>query len=115
MSYYRRRSRRGFVSSRAIAAAKETRLSLDAIESLSASSVGLTDRLFDWLRYPFQRRAFQKLLEEKFAGFPWLAQAWADYRRLETEREALRLATKKWPAAQAAAAPRGARLVTGGR
>jgi hypothetical protein len=57
----------------------------------------------DWLSYPFQRRAFKKLLEEKFQAFPWLASAWADYCSLETEHQALRLVARKWPAIQAAA------------
>lgn len=63
----------------------------------------MPDRLFDWLHYPFQRRAFQKLLEEKFEGFPWLASAWADYRLLEAEHKVLHLVARRWPAIQAAA------------
>jgi len=88
---------------RKIAAAEQAIQSRDTIRSYTRPQVVLRDRLFDWLRYPVQRRAFQKLLEGKFQGFPWLAAAWADYRALEAEREALALAVKKWPAADAAA------------
>jgi hypothetical protein len=64
--------------------------------------VGVLARLFDWIRYPFRRKAFQTLLEEKCEGFPWLAAAWGDYHALEARREAWYLDAKKWPAPQAA-------------
>lgn len=73
-----------------------------AISQSRSFSAPIPARLFDWLRYPVQRRAFERLLTQKFTGFPWLADAWADYRRLEAEHEALRLVSKRWPAPQAA-------------
>jgi len=76
------------------------------------SEVGALTRLVDWMCYPlrgkaFQRllqekRAFQRLLEGKLEGFPWLAAAWGDYHALEARREAWYLDAKKWPAPQAA-------------
>jgi len=93
-----------YTSPRIRAAAAEEQRSLAAIETLSnTQEVTVPDRLFDWLHYPFQRRAFQKLLEEKFEGFPWLASAWADYRLLEAEHKVLHLVARRWPAIQAAA------------
>lgn len=65
--------------------------------------VTLPRRLVDWSRYPFQRRAFETLMRQRFAGFPWLASAWADYIELQFAREASSLASKKWPAPGAAA------------
>lgn len=67
------------------------------------TNVPLPDRLVDWIRYPFQRRAFEALMRERFVGFPWLASAWADYTELQFAREASWLAAKKWPAPGAAA------------
>ncbi len=91
-----------YTSPRIRAAAEEEQRTRATIKSLSSHRVGLRGRLMDWLRYPFRRRAFKKLLEEKFQAFPWLASAWADYRALETEHEALHLVARKWPAIQAA-------------
>ncbi len=102
--YWTRRSRGGlYTSPRIREAAAEEQRARAAIKSLSSHRVGLPGRLMDWLRYPFQRRAFKKLLEEKFQAFPWLASAWADYHALETEHKALHLVARKWPAIQAAA------------
>jgi hypothetical protein len=66
-------------------------------------AVPLPDRLIDWVRYPFQRRAFESLMRERFRGFPWLAGAWADYVELQFARESAHLAMKRWPAPSAAA------------
>jgi len=102
--YYKLRSdKRWYTTPRIRAAGEEERFSQEAIETLSETfEVSLPVSLFDWLRYPLQRRAFQKLLDEKFQAFPWLAHAWADYRVLETEHKALQLAVKSPPAPQAA-------------
>ena len=42
--------------------------------------------------------AFDHLLAEKTAGFPWLAQAWADYHHLVSLNQAVALETKSHPA-----------------
>jgi len=64
--------------------------------------VNLPERLVDWANYPLQKRAFEQLLEEKFRGFPWLAQAWSDYVLVEAKCKFLLLLTKKFPALKAA-------------
>jgi hypothetical protein len=93
-----------YTSARIRAAGAEEERSLTAVKTLSnTEQVTLPGRLFDWLRYPFQRRAFQRLLQEKFQGFPWLASAWGDYRLLEAEHKVLQLVARKRPAVQAAA------------
>ena len=103
-SYHRPRYRkRRYISERQIEAIEQARQSVTLINSMRTSRIALPDRIFDWLGYPFQKRAFHRLLQEKFEGFPWLAKAWADYRTLEAERKALDIASKKWPAPKAAA------------
>lgn len=47
-------------------------------------------------------QALENLLAEKTAGFPWLAQAWAEWRELEAERAADELRHKSHPAYKAA-------------
>jgi hypothetical protein len=42
-------------------------------------------------------------MRERFAGFPWLAEAWADYVELQYARDAAYLASKRWPAPGASA------------
>lgn len=96
MSRRRRALRRPEVVSEVDAAAA-------IIVSKTRRDIRVPERLIDWLRYPFQRRAFDAMMRERFLGFPWLAQAWADYKELEFARESASLAVKKWPAPGAAA------------
>jgi hypothetical protein len=92
-------------------------LSTQRIRELKPSGPGFRGRFADWVRYPIRRRAFDRLVEEKLQRFPWLAQAWFDYLELEAAHAALGLATKRWPAPDAASRVReaGRRAAEAGR
>src|SRR3990172_1538759 len=90
-----RRRRRGLYRPDVL---RELNAAASVIAAKRPAQVPTPNKLVDWLRYPMQRRAFESLMRERLAGFPWLAAAWADYTELQFAREASSLALKRWPA-----------------
>lgn len=79
---------------------RELKPRLDAVETAERE---LEVREQEWVRkVESDRHAIQQLATEKSVGFPWLAEAYADYFHLNDLREASRLESKKHPAYKAA-------------
>ena len=79
---------------------RELKPRLDAVETAERE---LEVRKQEWVRkVESDRHALQQLATEKSAGFPWLAEAYADYFHLNDLKEASRLESKKHPAYKAA-------------
>ena len=73
------------------------------LDTVEAAERELQARKQEWIaKVEDDRHAIQQLAREKSIGFPWLADAYADYFHLNDLKEASRLERKKHPAYKAA-------------